>query len=263
MLQYHVKIFISHHKPYWTCETGIITPIQVGRALAEEWLPMLGDDMGTDQISAENRQFCELTAMYWAWKNIKLDSIGFGHYRRYFCFSDKIPGRLVDKPFPVIELLQPDTMSAEQISKFAICEDAVIREFACQYDIVVPEPVTFIKTVEEQYKTYHLGADWDTMLAVLLEKYPDYQDDMQRIFRANRSLFPYNMFIMRFDLFCEYMEWLFTILFELKHRIKINSDAYQQRVFGFLAERLLTLFIVHKNKGNKLKIRTLKTVMLE
>jgi len=258
------KFFICYHKPYWICETDIITPIQVGRAIATEWLPMLGDDMGIDNISAQNKYFCELTAMYWAWKNIRLDYIGFGHYRRYFCFSDQVAGRIVNKPFPVIELLQPDIMPPEQLNKFAICDSAGIREYVNKYDIILPEPVGDSRlSLEGQYKRYHLAADWDAMIAVLLEKYPDYRDSVHKVFQSNGMMFPYNMYVMKFELFQEYMAWLFDILFELKQRIQISNDPYQQRVLGFLSERMLTLFVTRKATERKLRIRTLKTVMPE
>jgi hypothetical protein len=258
------KIFICHHKPYWICETAVITPIQVGRAIAAERLPMLGDDMGVDNISTQNRQFCELTAMYWVWKNMKLDFIGFGHYRRYLCFSEKPAGRIMETPFPVIELPHPDLMSAERLQEFGICNDAEIIEYVKKYDIILPEPVGNPRlSLERQYKCCHIPADWDAMVQILVEKYPAYQNSVQKVFRSNWQIYPYNMFVMRFDLFCEYMAWLFDVLFELRQRIKISDDPYQQRVLGFLSERMLTLFVVHKAAERQLRIRTLKTVMPE
>ena len=56
--------------------------LQVGAANNGE-LGYLRDDSG-ENISKMNPYFCELTGMYWLWKNVKEDYVGICHYRRYF-----------------------------------------------------------------------------------------------------------------------------------------------------------------------------------
>ena len=74
----------------------IFFPIHVGAAISNVTLGIQRDDQinGSycDNISSKNKSYCELTALYWAWKNIKkiypdLEYIGLNHYRRYFSFG--------------------------------------------------------------------------------------------------------------------------------------------------------------------------------
>ena len=101
-----IKIFITYHKPYQLLKSDILIPLHVGRSVTNllskdcqplnenecQWMKdnMIGDDTG-ENISHRNRNYCELTGIYWAWKNYEKignpDYIGFMHYRRHFIFS--------------------------------------------------------------------------------------------------------------------------------------------------------------------------------
>lgn len=87
-----VKILVGYHRPAVLLKDEVLTPIHLGRALATEaskdgsmskedyqWMldNMIGDDTG-ENISEENRKYCELTALYWAWKNY--DKLGNPDY---------------------------------------------------------------------------------------------------------------------------------------------------------------------------------------
>lgn len=83
-----IKILISCHKRAKVIHNAIMEPIQLGCFFNEKKFDnMLHDDDG-DNISQLNAMYCELTAQYWAWKNLDLDYYGFCHYRRYFNFSN-------------------------------------------------------------------------------------------------------------------------------------------------------------------------------
>ncbi|HIX95170.1 MAG TPA: DUF4422 domain-containing protein, partial [Candidatus Gemmiger excrementipullorum] len=76
------KIIIATHKPYWIPDDPMYLPVQMGHAIHPD-IGYTGDDTG-ENISDRNWNFCELTGLYWAWKNIEADYIGLVHYRRYF-----------------------------------------------------------------------------------------------------------------------------------------------------------------------------------
>lgn len=54
----------------------------------------------------------------------------------------------------------------------------------------------------------------------------------------------FNMLIMKRELLDDYCTWLFDLLFELEKRLDISAySANDKRVFGFVSERLLDVWI--------------------
>ena len=77
-------IVVACHKPYWKSDDSIYQYVEAGTALHTHPISdMLHDNTGR-HISEKNETFCELTALYWAWKNLDSDYLGLCHYRRYF-----------------------------------------------------------------------------------------------------------------------------------------------------------------------------------
>ena len=77
-----VTVVVATHKPYGMPADPLYLPLHVG-AEGKESIGFAGDNTG-EHISAKNPQFCELTGLYWAWKNLDADHLGLVHYRRYF-----------------------------------------------------------------------------------------------------------------------------------------------------------------------------------
>ncbi|EIX0915039.1 DUF4422 domain-containing protein, partial [Campylobacter jejuni] len=258
------KILLAYHKPAVLFKDNILTPIHLGRSLATkaskdgeiskedfEWMRenMIGDDTG-DNISHLNRYFCELTGMYWAWKNYdKLgnpDYIGFMHYRRFFIFNQpKKCWNIFDKYSH--ELIQSTANYHEQI-------------FSCLHnDITVALPGLLPENIEKQYKmhAFHISKDFDLFKKIIQQEYPQYYDILEEYIQGHKAYFA-NMFIMNKELFFRYCDFMFSIVFKLHDSIEdYDKRNYQQiRAIGYLSETITGLFYKILEK-EKLKIETL------
>ena len=211
-----VKILVVCHKNTALLKSKILLPIQVGTALGKEKLEnMLADDTG-ENISEKNPMYCELTAQYWAWKNLEADYYGFFHYRRYLNFSDRKYKE--DRWGNVRE----DALSEAMKKKYALSDDK-IETLVRDYDLIISEEKNVVSmpgkaaNVYEQYKygdSLHIE-DLECISAIVKEKYPDYAEDLDVYLKGKYTCFC-NMYIMKKELFHEYMEWLFSILFEFE-----------------------------------------------
>lgn len=215
----NIKILIATHKKYWMPEDNMYLPIHVGKEGKQD-IGYIGDNTG-DNISYKNANYCELTGLYWAWKNLDADYIGLAHYRRHFTYK----GASGDKYSRV--------MTSDELKK--LLKDN---------DILLPNPRNYyIETNYSQYVHAHHKEDLDYTRNIISEKYPKYlkaYDDSMKRTTGHR----FNMFIMKKEKFDAYCEWLFDILFELENRLDISSYSKNDaRVFGFVSERLLDVWI--------------------
>ena len=107
---------------------------------------------------------------------------------------------------------------------------------------------------------------------VIKELYPEYYDTFIQLVNGNETYFG-NMIVTSKELFDKYAEWLFTIFFEVQKRIDMETDkdSYHRRVFGFISEFLLLVWVRVKNinvkeckvgmVGEKAETRELKAVL--
>ena len=230
-----IRIIVAAHKPYWMPEDPIYLPVQVGAA-GKESIGYRRDDEG-ENISSRNANYCELTGLYWAWKHVDADYIGLAHYRRHFAGGK----RTGDKKERVIG-------GAELEGKLK------------GMDILLPNPRNYrIETGFSQYVHAHHAADLAMTRRILSEKYPEYLpmwDKCMKVTTGHR----FNMFVMKKNLFDTYCTWLFDVLFELEKRLDISSySANDQRVFGFVSERLLDVWL----EENKVKYRDIPYIFLD
>lgn len=213
------RIYVMTHKKIDAIPDDMYIPLHVGRAGKEDF-GYVGDDTG-DHISEKNAVWCELTGIYWLWKNVDCDNIGICHYRRYFTREEK----LLDQPY--------------------------VEETLEKHSIIVPNSscVKEEKDVYDHYARRHAAKDLDICRETLFEKYPEYVGAfdiaMQTILVSIG-----NMWITRKTIFDRYCSWLFDILFEVEKRLDYSDyDAYQARVIGFLAERLFRVWLLMQNES--------------
>lgn len=223
-----IKIFVCAHKKFDMKLPTIYETIQVG-AIDKKDLGYTKDSTG-DNISKLNSSFCELTGLYWIWKNTQYNIVGLVHYRRYF-FNN-----LLD------------------VAKRRVLSEKKIRKILKKYDIILPQKSFFNKTTKEIYRDSHNIKDWELVGNVISEKYPEYRQAYD-IVSDSKFTYLLNMFCCRKEVIDEYCEWLFEILFYLKDKVDINEyDNYNKRIFGFIGERLFNIWILKNNLKVKEKL---------
>lgn len=218
-----IKIIVAAHKPYWMPQDDIYLPLHVGHAGKED-IGFQADDTG-DNISEKNPNFCELTGLYWAWKNLDCDYIGLAHYRRHFAikinFKDKKNSVLTHEQLePLLE----------------------------KYDVILPKTRNYyIETIYSHYKHTFDSEHLDITRKIISRKYPEYLAYFDKVMNST-SAHMFNMFIMKKELADKYCEWLFDILFELEKRIDISGmSAFEARLFGRVSEMLLDVWLITNN----------------
>ena len=212
-----LAMVVATHKQYAMPQDAVYLPVFVGAALSGDAAVPPGfarDDEG-ENISAKNRGWCELTALYWAWKNTKADAVGLVHYRRHFRWRG------------------------------GIASGAEICEALSRADAVLPKRRNyFIESTYSQYIHAHHAEDLDETRRILEEKHPDFLPAFDSAMKST-SGHRFNMMVMKRPLLDDYCTWLFGVLSELERRLDISSYSdYDRRVFGFVAERLLDVYIV-------------------
>lgn len=232
-----IKILVAAHKKYWMPDDSVYLPIHVGREGKQD-IGYTGDNTG-DNISAKNPNYCELTGLYWAWKNLECDYIGLCHYRRYFATKTRF------------------TNDAEK-KKAIILQRHDYEKLLQEYDVILPKKRNYyIETVRSQYEHAHNKRDLDETEKIIAELYLEYSEAFSKVMNRTK-LHILNMFVMKKEYFNEYCRWLFNILFELEKRIDITSyNQYEARVFGFIAERLFNVWIENQRQLKVVEIPVL------
>ena len=126
-----VEIFVIAHKKIEENLNNICIPIQVGY---NENLGYIRDNT-EDNISEKNKNYCELTGIYWIWKNYELPQyVGFCHYRRFFVTGNIIKTKISNKE---------------------------IKKILKSYDIILPKKLHLNKSIWNYYFENGKGKEKD------------------------------------------------------------------------------------------------------
>ena len=206
-------VFVMTHKAFQPPTDPVYRPLHVGKAGGED-LGYLGDDTG-DNISSQNCFFGELTGLYWIWKNYEgQENIGICHYRRYF--TDERHLYFTEEDF-----------------------DRILSE----YDVITSNRLIAEKIYWRVYGDAHHIEDMQAVGEAIKKLYPDDYDTFCSVMDGVEHYYG-NLMVMPRKTYDEYCKWLFDILFETsKHIDPSNYPPYHRRVYGFLSENLLLVFI--------------------
>ena len=175
------------------------TPLHVGASLNNSRFGYETDSSG-ENISEKNPQFCELTGLFWAYKNIKAKFKGLVHYRRHFTLKNGFISR--------------------KNRIHAVLSDEDIEKLIKKYDLILPKPRNYrIETLWDHYVHTLYPEPLEETYKIIEEKYPKYLKEFKRL-KIRKSAHMFNIFIARQDLFDEYSKWLFDVLFELENNLK-------------------------------------------
>ncbi len=275
-----ILLMTAHHKkdPYIDISKKYFFPIQVGRELSNVDLGINVDNDG-DNISIKNKTFCELTAYYYAWKNLNAEYIGLMQYRRIFteksffmnysrskfkyyikslkcCYKCNFPNLGFENLIYI-----KDKNKAEKISNSFY---EYLQSNLQKNDIYLPKKVCFkYLNMEQQFILNHNSDDWLLFKKLIMDNYPLLIESTEEISKT-KSFYIYNMFIMKKNIFDEYMNILFDILFKMEKLVDMkNKSPYQMRLFGFLGERFLNIYIHFLVKNKNINLKELNVVFLD
>lgn len=200
--------------------TPFTEEIQVGAALTDADISKLKDNTG-ENLSERNRDYCEMSAVYWAWKNDRdSDYIGLCHYRRRFVLD---------------EVMINDIMADD-------------------YDAIYTVPQLIDGGLREEFveRNYFLTPEmWELTEDAIRRLSPEYLAAWQQL-ETSYFLLSYNMFIMRRDVFEEYCSWAFAVLEEVDKFYLNQGIQCNNRYLGYIAELLNTVYVMkHKETLKK------------
>ena len=229
-----MKVYVAAHKYVDGALPQNYEYIQGGAALHEQVFPLT--DATGDHISEKNPYYCELTCAYWVWKNDRENEIvGLMHYRRF----------LTENVFSRSERYFVNSPKAERLLE--------------TYDFIAPREWTSPASQRESLLESVREKDLDLLREVMAERCPEYLPAWEGVLSGRKS-YLLNMFLCKKQTWDAYYAWLFDLLGALETRVDMTGYSVQeQRLFGYLGERLFTAYV----RKNEMRVKHFPVLLRE
>ncbi len=178
--------------------------IQAGAEITEARIALILDNIG-ENISERNRQYCEMTATYWVWKNTHHAWKGIEHYRRHL-------------------LVKPDMLT----------EDV---------DAILPLPYICYPNTLAQFRRFVSEEVLQALLQALKDLHPDEYEAYLAILRGQYQ-YTYNLVCAREDVFDDYCTWFFHITEYMENMADFVPEIGNTRALSYVAEVLTNLYFM-------------------
>ena len=170
-----------------------------------------------DNISDKNRNYCELTATYYAWKHSNAAYKGICHYRRILDISDMQIQALLEKKQ--------------------------------EWDVIMPYPSVQYPDISAQHTRYVKEGDWNAMLQALQETAPEYLEAYEEYVATGGQFFNnFNILIAKAPVFDDYCSFLFRVLRRTEELTTPKGWERADRFAGYLGENLTTIYFIKKRE---------------
>lgn len=217
------KIIVATHKEAPMPADAMYLPLLVGADINKAVEGYTPDNTG-ENISSLNPMYCELTGLYWAWKNLNADNIGLVHYRRLFKGKD---GQAISGS-------EVDTLLSG-------------------YKVILPKKRRYyIETLYSHYVHTHNNEEIDETANVIAKFYSEYKDSYDKIMKQTWG-YMFNMMVLPKEMLDSYCTWLFDILGKVVEKVgEGDRSAFEKRYPGRLSELLFNCWLDHQIKAGNI-----------
>ena len=132
--------------------------------------------------------------------------VGLFNYRRFFAFDEQ-------------QFLSSIITKLEEAIMYYKINAAKVIKILESGKVILMKPLTFPYTVAAQYCMCCISGDYRAVKEIIRDKFSDYYDAFIDVMERNNKLHVCNMFVMKWEDFEKYCEWLFTVLEALDNKI--------------------------------------------